>query len=62
MLAVPVPGVMDHTPVPVASVKAGVVDPAHTVAEPPPMAATVGSALTVSDWVAVLEQLPLVTV
>ena len=47
MLAVPVPETIDHVPEPVTSVKAGVVEFTHTVAAPPAMAATVGSALTV---------------
>ena len=47
MLAVPVPGTIDHVQPPVASVKAGVVEPTQTEAAPPPMLATVGNALTV---------------
>ena len=62
MLAVPVPGVIDHVPPAVASVKAGVVAFTHTEAAPPPIAATAGSAFIVRGIVAVLEQVPLVTV
>ena len=62
MLAVPVPLVIDQVPAAVASVKAGVVEPAHTEVAPPPIAATVGRALTVREVVAELEQEPLVTV
>ena len=62
MLAVPVPLVIDHVPPAVASVKAGVVDPAQTDVAPPARAETVGSALTVNEVVAVFEQVPLVTV
>ena len=62
MLAVPVPGVIDHVPPAVASVKAAVVEPTHTVAAPPAITATVGRALTVREDVAVLLQVPLLTV
>ena len=62
ILAVPVPGVIDQVPPMVASVKAGVEEPMQTVADPPAMAATVGSEFIVSEVVAVLEQPPLVTV
>ena len=62
MLAVPVPFVIDQVPLAVASVKAGVVDPAHTVADPPAIAETVGRAFIVSVDVAELEQVPLLTV
>ena len=47
MLAVPVPETIDQTPEAVASVKAAVVEFTHTVAAPPPIAATVGRAVTV---------------
>ena len=59
MLAEPVPFNIDQVPPPVASVKAGVVEPTHTVAAPPPIAATVGTATIVTLVVAVLEQVPL---
>ena len=62
MLAVPVPGTIDHDPPVVTSVNAGVLDPTHTDAAPPVIAATVGRALTVSEDVAVLLQVPLLTV
>ena len=62
ILAVPVPGVIDQVPPMVASVKAGVEEPMQTAAEPPAMAAMVGSAFMVRDFVAVFEQPPLVTV
>ena len=62
MLAVPVPETIDQTPEAVASVKAAVVEFTHTVAAPPPIAATVGRALTVKDFVAALLHPPLVTV
>ena len=52
MLAVPVPGLIDQVPPAVASVNAGVVDPAHTVADPPAIAETVGRAFIVSEEVA----------
>ena len=47
MLAVPVPGVIAQVPPAVASVKAGVFDPIHTVTAPPAIAATAGNAFTV---------------
>ena len=62
MLAVPVPETTDHTPEAVASVKAGVVDPTQTVSAPPPIAATTGSPLTVSDLVTAVEHPFVVTV
>ena len=62
ILAVPVPGVIDQVPPMVASVKAGVEEPTQTVADPPAMAAMVGSAFIVREVVAVLEQPPLMTV
>jgi hypothetical protein len=62
MLAVPVPGVIDHEPPAVASVNAGVVVFMHTEAVPPPIAATAGKVLTVRGAVDVFEQVPLVTV
>ena len=59
MLAVPLPGIIDHTPPPVTSVKAGVAELTQTEPIPPPIAATVGRALIVSDLVAELvHQLP----
>ena len=62
MLAVPVPETIDQTPEAVASVKAAVAEFTQTVAAPPPIAATVGRALTVSALVAEAEHPPLVTV
>ena len=62
MLAVPVPLVIDHEPPAVASVNAEVVDPAQTVAAPPAIIETVGRAFIVSEAVAKLEHVPLVTV
>ena len=60
MDAVPVPETIDHVPEEVTSVNAVVVEFTHTVAEPPVIAATVGSALTVNDLVADAEHPPLV--
>jgi hypothetical protein len=62
ILAVPDTGTMDQTPPPVASVKAGVVDPTQTLTEPPPIADTVGKAFTVKDCVAEPEPQIFVTV
>ena len=62
MLAVPVPFVIDHEPPAVASVKAAVVDPAQTVADPPAITETEGRAFIVNEEVAAFEQVPLVTV
>ena len=62
MLAVPVPEDIDQVPPAVASVKAGVVEPAHTEVVPPLIADMAGSALTVREVVAELEHEPLVTV
>ena len=62
MLAVPVPGVMDQVPPAVASVNAGLVEPAQTVVAPPAIAATVGNALTVREVIEELLQVPLLTV
>jgi hypothetical protein len=62
ILAVPVTGTTDQTPPPVASVKAGVVDPTQTLTEPPPIADTVGKAFTVKDCVAEPEPQTFVTV
>ena len=62
MLAVPVPFVIDQVPPAVASVNAKVDEPTQTVAAPPAIAATVGSALTVKGVVAVFEQVPLLYV
>ena len=56
MLAVPVPEVTDQVPPAVELVKAGVVEFTQTEAAPPPMAATLGRALTVSDMVSLAEQ------
>ena len=58
MLAVPVPAVIDQVPPAVASVNAGVVAPIQTEVAPPPIAATVGRAVTVSALVAVFEHVP----
>ena len=58
ILAEPVPFNIDQVPPAVASVKAGVVAPTHTVAAPPPIAATVGKAFTVSDLVTVVVPQP----
>ena len=62
MLAVPVPFVIDHVPPAVASVNAGVVEPAQTIAAPPAIEATEGNVLTVRVAVEVFEHVPLVTV
>ena len=59
MEAVPIPLVIDQVPPVVASVNAGVVEFMQTEAAPPPIAATVGRALMVSEVVAALEQVPL---
>jgi hypothetical protein len=62
MVAEPVPFVTDQAPPDVASVNAGVEAPAHTLAAPPPIAATVGTSFTVSGIVAEAEPQLLVTV
>ena len=62
MLAVPVPDTIDQVPPEVASVKAGVAEFTQAVAAPPEMAATVGRAFTVSDFVAELVHPPEVMV
>ena len=54
MLAVPLPEVIDQTPSSVTSVKGGVVEFTQTEPAPPPIAATVGRALILSDLVAEL--------
>ena len=61
MLAEPVPFWIDHVPPAVASVKAGVDALAHTDEAPPPMAATTGTSLTVSEVETVVVPQPLVT-
>ena len=48
MLAAPVPAVIDHVPLVVAFVKAGVVAFTHTVDAPPDIAVTVGKGFTVA--------------
>ena len=62
MLAFPVPAITDHIPPAVASVNAGVVEPAQTIAAPPAIEATEGNVLTVRVAVEVFEHVPLVTV
>ena len=61
IVAVPVPLVTDQAPTPVASVYVEV-EPEHTVAEPPLIAATVGKGLLVSTTSSVDVQAPLVMV
>lgn len=60
IVAAPVPFTIDHVPPAVASVKAGVAEPTHTAAAPPPIAATTGVPAIVTLVVVVLEQVPLV--
>ena len=57
-MADPEPLVIDQVPPIVASVKAGVVEPAHTVGEPPPI--TAATALTVREVEVVDVPQPLV--
>src|SRR4029079_14666818 len=58
MVAEPVPFKIDQVPPAVASVKAGVVAPTHTVDAPPPIAATTGAPLTVRAAVTVVVPQP----
>lgn len=62
MDAVPVTGVTDHTPPGVALVNAGVLLLIHTVAAPPPIAATVGEGFTVTTVDADVALHPLASV
>jgi hypothetical protein len=62
MVAEPVPFTIDHVPPEVASVNAGVEAPTHTLAAPPPIAATVGVPFTVTALVAEAEPQLFVTV
>jgi hypothetical protein len=62
ILAVPDTGTTDQVPPPVASVKAGVIEPTQTLAAPPPITDTVGKAFTVKDCVAEPEPQIFVTV
>ena len=62
MFAVPVPLVIDQLPPEVASVNATVEAPIQTEAVPPAKGATVGNAFMVSDEVAELVHVPLLTV
>ena len=58
MVAVPVPANIDQVPPAVASVKAAVFAPEHTVVAPPCMAAAVTVGLTVNGAVTVLDPQP----
>jgi hypothetical protein len=62
ILAVPDTGTTDQVPPPVASVKAGVVEPTQSFAAPPPIGVTVGNAFTVKDCVTEVEPQLFVTV
>ena len=55
----PVPAVTDHTPFAVALVNAGVLLFIHTVAAPPPIAATAGDGFTVITLAADIALQPL---
>src|SRR4029077_18174009 len=59
IVADPVPFNIDHVPPVVASVNAGVAAPTHTVVAPPPIAATTGAPLTVSEVLTVVVPQPL---
>ena len=59
MLAFPVPAITDHIPPAVASVNAGVAEPAHTVEAPPAIAEITGREFIVSEEVAELVHVPL---
>ena len=62
ILAVPVPGVIDHVPPTVASVKAGVVAFTQTVVAPPETGLTTGNGFTVKVCVDELVHPPVTTV
>ena len=61
MLAEPVPLDTDQVPPAVTSVKAGVVEPTHTVGAPLPIAATAVSPFTVSEALTVVVPQAFVT-
>ena len=58
ILAVPVPLVTDQVPPAVASVKAGVLELAHTVKDPPAITDTTGNGFTVTLTVCVASMSP----